>query len=196
MMPGMTEQPHEPVPPSTPPGAPPGFSQNGSTPMVQLLHELPGLLNQAVALALQPLPAIMYQAFRQALGEALQTTPLTIRNDPCVTCFTARITWSTVHADEIARVIAAYQAAAEAMAQKPPEDQVPVNELDFLPEHLHPGAEQGAPPIQDGVLMIGGTRYCTDHDPNAPGKPGAKPYLIANAGLTPSMLSALRSPTP
>ena len=90
---------------------PPGFSPNGGkTHMVMLLEQLPQMLFQAVAQALQQVPA---QRFK------------------CDTCVALRIAWVTTHQAEL-------QAANEAMAGLPPGDPRQGNPLPFLPEGTPP----------------------------------------------------------
>ena len=177
----MTEYAPEPVPPPVPPAGqlPPGFSPNGHPTAAQAV--------QAMTAVLEQLPRMLYAAVAQAIQ-----SPVTVRQLHCATCRLARLEWGSRHGAEFAQAEGAYQAALAEMAQKAPEDQVPVNGMEFLPGHLRPGGPQAAPDLHDATVMIGGTLLCDDHIPGAPGQPGKRPFLIAQAGLTPSMMAQMR----
>jgi hypothetical protein len=167
----VTSQP-EPVPP--PAGVlPAGLSPNGHTPTARLMEALPEMLFSAAA-------------------AALRQQPLTVRPLPCGVCVLERLKWGHAHAAEIAAAEQEFQAAQAEMAQKAPEDQVPLNGMEYLPPRLHPGAPQGPPDIREPVTMWGGTLVCTEHIPGAPGQPGQRPFLIAQGALSASMLAEIR----
>jgi len=172
----MTNHPHrerddapEPAPESVPPMTelPPGLSQNGHGPTARLMEALPQMLFQAVTAALQQVQ--------------VTTAPL-----PCATCFLARLQWGASHAAEFREAERAYAAAVAEQEQKDPQDRVALDPASFAPDSL-----QSAPPLQGGTVMVGGTLYCAQHIPGAPGMPGTSPLLIAQAHLTPGMLSEM-----
>lgn len=175
----MTSQP-EPVPPSTPSsGLPAGLSPNGHpTPTRELLEKLPQMLAQAMAAVLQQVPVTVAQ-------------PLQVRPLPCAQCYLERMRWGKLHEAALAKAEADYQAALAEMAQRPEEDQVPVNGLDYLPARLHPGAPQGPPPVSEPVTMAGGTLVCAAHIPGSPGQPGSSGIIPVTGYVSPSMLANL-----
>jgi hypothetical protein len=175
----MTTQP-EPVPPSVPPAdhLPPGLSPNGHpTPSAQALQAVAGMIGQ--------LPQMLFSA----VAQALQSAPVTVRPLRCATCVLEQQQWGHRYAAEIAAAQTALQAAAAGQEAKAPEDRVPLNGLDYLPEKLRPGGPEGPPPLQDAAVMAGGTLLCTEHIPGAPGQPGKRPFLIAQGSLPSGLLS-------
>lgn len=169
----MTEHAPEAVPPPVPPPGqlPPGFSPNGhASPSAQAVQALAGMISQ--------LPQMLYNA----VGQALQA-PVTVKQLTCATCRLERLKWGAQHGAAIQAAETAYQAALATMAARAPEDQVPVNGMEFVPEQLRPGGDQGPPFMHDGTVMVGGTLLCDEHIPGAPGQPGKRPYLIAETAL-------------
>lgn len=166
----MTNHPHrqrgeDAAPDSDPPVTemPPGFSLNGGrTPMAALAGQLPQMLFQAMSAALRQVPA---------------------KQLPCAQCYLEQLKWGAVHAADVARAEEAFQAAAAEVAQRAPEDRVPLDGLGFLPERLRPGSPGGPPAIAEGAVMVSGTLLCAGHIPGAPGRPGQSPLLIAQGAL-------------
>lgn len=127
----------------------------------------------------------MLSQLPQATGQAVAQS---IPRQLCAQCVLTRLAWEGKHAQEIAAASAGYQRAAEEAATlgippQPPES--------FLPERLQPGQPEGMPLPQPGITTVNGTLVCAGHVPGAPGKPGAKTLLIANAPLSTSMLAGL-----
>lgn len=131
---------------------------------------------QAVAGLLSQLPHAVAQAARAP-------------QQLCAQCVTARLGWEHQHGQEVAGASARYQqAASEAAARGVPLQEPPES---FLPERLRPGRPDGMPQPQPGITIVGGTLVCAGHVPGAPGKPGARPLLIANGPLSSSMLAGI-----
>jgi hypothetical protein len=163
----------------TPPGViPPAFSANGHGPVTAAV--------QQVAAAIQQLPQTLFGAMSAALQQE-QAAPLR-----CATCMLNRLQWGVQHGPAFAAAEAAFKAAAEEMAGRAAEDQVPLNPSAYVPEHLQPGGASAPAPINPGVVMIGGSLYCASHIPGAPGMPGQSPLLVAQANLPGLMAEMMR----
>lgn len=155
---------------------PPAFPQNGHRPserLGQLMETLPQMLASAFASVLQQVPVQTKCPWR------------------CTQCVMNRLAWVRSHERETTAAHSAYVQAMTELAALPDGDPrrgfVPDFTM-FLPAHLKPGAEQGMPPLQDGPVLVGGSAWCMEHVPGAPGK---TQLLIASAGLTPGMLASL-----
>jgi hypothetical protein len=155
---------------------PPGFTHNGNGPM------------ERMAAALEQLPQMLYQA----LSAALQQTQVTTRRLPCTTCVMARLKWASDHSAAITAAEEALKAAMAGQAARAPQDRVQLAPGAFLPEQLRPGGDQAPPPLQDGLVLVGGTLHCLEHVPNAPGQPGARQLLVAQGALSPAALAQIR----
>jgi hypothetical protein len=155
---------------------PAAFTSNGHGPAAR------------TAAALEALPQMLYQAVATALSQV----PVTTRHLPCTTCVLARLTWASDHSAEITAAEGALKAAAAEQEAKDPADRVQLDAMSFLPERLRPGGDQAAPALQDGTVLAGGTLYCLQHVPNAPGQPGKRPFLIAQGALSSQMLAEIR----
>lgn len=159
------------------PPVPPGFSPNGHTPTRTLIEQLPQMLFQAVAAALQQVPV-----------------QVVVKPGPCGTCFTARVGWFTGHSAEIARAEAAYQAALSELAPDDPQRGL-IEPLSFLPAALQPSQDPAhpnplaMPGLAEGVIMTGGTWHCAQHVPGIQQQPGK--LLIAETVIPQGMLGQL-----
>lgn len=166
---------NEPMP--GPQQVPPAFTPNGhsaSQIAVALMQQMPQMLTDALASVLSQVP--------------VHTTGSRYR---CAGCVMGRLQWITAHRHEADTANAAYAKAMAEAAAAPDDDprkHIPLEFAMFLPQVLRPGAEQGMPLIAEGTVMIGGTAYCMEHVPGAPGK---TQLLVATAGMSPSMLGAL-----
>lgn len=160
---------------------PPGFSPNGHGTQAAQIGNAVG---QVLA---EQLPRILFGAVAAALQQVLPQCPVTVKPLHCATCMLERLRWAAAHGTEFRAADEAWRAAVAEQEGKPPEDRVPVDPAAFIPGQLR----AGAPPVQDGTVMIGGTLYCMQHVPGAPG-PGASQLLVAQAHITPAMMAELR----
>lgn len=136
------------------------------------------MLPQLAQALLSQLPAATGQAVAQAIPRQL-----------CAQCLLDRLGWEHRHAKEIAEASARIQEAAKEAARMGVPPQQPAEM--FLPERLRPGQPDGMPQPQPGITTVNGTMVCAGHVPGAPGKPGARPLLIANGPLSTGMLAGL-----
>jgi hypothetical protein len=165
----------------TPNGVPPGLKPNaakviGETVAASLGQVLPDALCRL-------LPPLLYDAFATALSQ-VPVQAVTPQHFKCATCVTLRGQWGVKYDAELK---AAQTAMAALLAQMAPDDlrRAQLNLLAFLPEE----AQQAVPPINDGMVMTGGTVLCADHAPGTSSQPGRKEFLIAHGPLTPSLIA-------
>lgn len=172
-----TPQPaSEPVP--GPQDIPAGLqSPNGHSPSqmtLALMQQMPRMLAQAIAAVLQQVPV-------QAEGTRYR----------CAGCVIGRLGWIAAHQKACDDAGAAYTQAAAEQAGLPdgdPRKGIPLDFVMFLPEPLRPGGEQGMPPVAEGIVMTGGTTWCMEHVPGAPGK---SRLIVAQGSMSPAMLARL-----
>lgn len=163
-----------PGPQDIPPGlqSPNGHSQSQLA--LALMQQMPQMLAQALVAVLQQVPV-------QAAGTRYR----------CAGCAMTRLGWISGHQQACDAAGAAYiQAAAEqaGLEDGDPRKNIPLDFTMFLPDVLRPGGERGMPPVAEGAVMIGGTTWCMEHVPGAPGK---TQLLIAQGGMSPAMLAQL-----
>ena len=142
---------------------------------------------------LPDVPERIGQAVAQAVAAVLSQVPVRTQQYKCATCVLGRAQWAAAHAPVIR---AAGEAMAQLLASLPPGDprRGQVDAMMFLPPHLHPGAPQGMPPVEDGTVMTAGTVTCAAHIPGIPQAGGGrKEFLIAQGALSPQMLAEARA---
>ena len=166
---------------------PPGFSPNGHpTPAAQAL--------QALTAALEQLPQMLFQAVAMALQQV--PVQVTVKPGPCGTCFTARAGWFAAHAADLAKAEAAYNAAVSELPEGDPRRGL-IRGVSFLPAALQPSPDpsqpnpQAIPDLAEGAVMIGGTWYCPAHVPGVAVQPGRKEFLIANGPLSGALIAEI-----
>lgn len=125
------------------------------------------LIGKAVASALQEtFPQMLFQALASVLTQVpVHAVTQQLR---CAGCMLARLEWHAAYRAEC-------EEAERQFAALPPGDprQGQAGFLEFLPEHLRPGAgPRGMPPVADGVVMLNGSVWCTEHIPGAAGRTG------------------------
>ena len=167
------------------PQAPAGLNGNSPTSPARQTADgvsaIAGMLPQMAQMfgsALSQLPMAIGQAVAQSIPRQL-----------CAPCVIARLGWNHKHEAVIAEASARYQQAAEEAAALG----VPLQQAaeEFFPERLRTGQPEEMPQLQPGITTVNGTLVCAVHVPGAPGKPGGKALLIANAPLSSSMLAGL-----
>ena len=129
------------------------------------------------------------QAVAQAVAHVLSQVPVRVQQLKCAACILARAQWAGAHAADI-------RAAEERLRDFPPDHplRAQADIMMFLPPHLHPGAPQGMPPVEDGIAMTAGTVTCAAHLPGLPQvNGGRKEFLIAQGALSPQMLAEARA---
>jgi hypothetical protein len=157
---------------------PPAFTPNGHRPS----ERLAGLIEE--------LPQMLVNAF----ASVLRQVPVNVTGYKCAECVTARFRWVAEHKRETDAAYAAYMRAVNevaALEDGDPRKVMPQGFAQFMPEDLRPGGASQMPPIGDGEVMVGGTVLCPDHIPGGPGTQNRSRLLVAQAGLTPSMIAQL-----
>lgn len=177
---------HESFPPGPPatPRAPHTANGHGAA----YEPDIAGLIGASVATA-------MSRVIPQALASVLSQVPVrTVPYLKCVTCVTARIMWVAGHGPELQAASDAMNAAAAEMPQDHPM-RGNLNAAMFLPPHLQPSQDpanpnpQGIGPVNDAMVMAGGSLYCADHIPGIQQGGGRKEFLIAHAPLSSGLIA-------
>jgi len=148
---------------------------------------------QAVSQALaETLPNLIGGALYHVLSQVQVRTPQL----QCAECQLARMQWLARHDGKLKTAHQAYMAAVSELAPDDPRRGM-ISPVAFLPDELKPSGDpanpnpQAIPDLNDGTVMVGGTLYCAGHMPGAPDQASKRPYLIANANMSPAMLAEL-----
>jgi len=148
----------------------------------------------AVALAMSQFVMMLPQLLAQSLADVLRQIPVRTVPLNCATCQINRMVWTVRHDRELKAAYEAYAAAMTELAEDDPRRRM-LNPVSFLPARLQPSGDpekpntEGLPPVEDGIVMVGGTLYCGPHAPGAPEQASRRQILVANGNLTGSMLA-------